>query len=91
MCNKIPYQSQQEAREAAKGMAKRRNQSMRHYWCTICECWHLGTEGKKKKKRYIRNNKVNKYPMKITLETVPPAVFKARMRKRKNKKRGKKE
>ncbi len=58
MCDKEPYANESAAREAAKGMARERNQSMKHYLCPICDIWHIKTEGKRPKRR--RNN--NKYP-----------------------------
>ncbi len=58
MCDKNPYSTESEAREAAKGMARERNQSMKHYWCELCEAWHIETEGKRPRRR----RKYNKYP-----------------------------
>jgi hypothetical protein len=59
MCDKEPYPTEAGAREAAKGMAKEHKKSMQHYWCEFCECWHVKTEGKRRRK-LRRNN--NKYP-----------------------------
>lgn len=69
MCDKIPYDSKADAREAAKGMGHHSKGSMRWYYCHQCEAWHIATEGKKKRKwkrkmkypfRYIPVNQKNK-------------------------------
>lgn len=59
MCDKEQYSTEGEARKAARGVSQHRKKgSMRHYWCDLCEVWHIETEGKKPKRR--RNSK--KYP-----------------------------
>lgn len=58
MCDKEPYNSESEARDAARGMGRHHNISMEHYFCWQCRFWHVRTRGKKPKGK--RNN--NKYP-----------------------------
>lgn len=58
MCDKEPYDTEAKARAAARGISKtKKSGSMGHYWCDLCEAWHVKTEGKRK---HRRNN--NKYP-----------------------------
>lgn len=58
MCAKEPYPTEQSARKAAKGMSRENKLGMRHYYCVLCECWHVAT--KRGRKKLKRNN--NKYP-----------------------------
>ena len=58
MCNKEPYPTESDAREAAKGIGRQLGDSMEYYYCDLCECYHLRTRGKHRRPR--RNN--NKYP-----------------------------
>jgi len=58
MCDKEPYPNEPAARKAANGMSRQYNESMQAYFCNVCDCWHLKTEGKRAKRK--RNN--NKYP-----------------------------
>lgn len=54
MCEKKPFDSDKQARAAAKGFAKMRgSKKQRSYFCQHCRAWHLTTEepeGRKKKK-----------------------------------------
>jgi hypothetical protein len=63
MCEKIPYPSQQDAKEAAGKMfhhGKRR--VMGHYFCNQCDAWHLTSHDKKKKlKKYFKLKYKNQF------------------------------
>lgn len=61
MCNKIPYATRGEAREAAKGIGRQHKETMSFYFCDPCNAWHLRTEGKFKGLK--RDN--NKYPFRF--------------------------
>lgn len=58
MCDKEPYPTERDAREAARGMSREHNQSMHYYFCDPCNCWHVATRRGRQRSR--RNN--NKYP-----------------------------
>lgn len=60
MCDKVPYANEKTARDAARGISKNGKQSMRHYYCRLCEAWHIETEGKRSVLGKIGNH--NKYP-----------------------------
>lgn len=51
MCDKVPHESKQAARQVARGMSQEYRQSMGAYWCHSCDCWHVSTKGKTKLRR----------------------------------------
>ena len=62
MCEKKPFDSEGQARNAAKGFAKMRgNSKQRAYFCEYCRAWHLTTQDpetrKRKGKPYVRKPK----------------------------------
>lgn len=67
MCDKEQYPAESEAREAAAGMGREHNKSMHHYWCVLCECWHVASHGVRKKLK--RNN--TKYPFRYQPKLKP--------------------
>ena len=60
MCDKQPYNTRREAVQAARGIARSTNQSMRVYKCKDCGSWVLSSV--KKKKLTKGSNKKLKYP-----------------------------
>lgn len=70
MCEKIPFDSQAEARDMAIGMSRDRKVTMKAYFCENCEKWHMATEGKKPGKKRVGHNKRNhdKYPFRFRPE-----------------------
>lgn len=57
---KIPYQSEREAKDAARRMHKKKKAPVQHYQCQWCPWWHIG--GKRSKlaglKRSIKKGHV---------------------------------
>jgi len=62
MCEKKPFDSQGQAKKAAKDFARMRGSSkQRPYFCENCHAWHLTTqdpENRKKRARpYVRQHR----------------------------------
>lgn len=73
MCEKVPHESRQAARQVAKGVSQKYRQSMGVYWCDDCEAWHIATKGKAKRKP-----KREKYPFRY----MPPPKKKLKIKRR---------
>lgn len=62
MCNKTPYHTQQQARQAAQGMGKARRGHFTPYRCPWCDQWHLTSAKTKRLQKKATGKKMKKQP-----------------------------
>lgn len=67
-CNKVPYNTKQEAVTAARGIAKSNRQGMTAYKCKECPHWHVSSV--KRKTLRPKTAKKQKYQFKYDRKKV---------------------
>lgn len=89
MCNKVPYDSRQAARDAAQGIGRKKGVSMEEYLCREgCGKWHLATRGKNSRKKKMRQRRSkDKYKIRYSTPLYPEKKPNNKRHKKPNNKR----